>query len=322
MWLKSQRQKVVKTKNEVEKRVKGKRKKDKRNKRHKKQKEADPSLSHRLLQQSVLPPSKTLNKRQNVLSDLKIEGWGKPRDLPQTPNWNDPRSLASIPNFVSCQKTMNVHQHQLNSKKSSSNSHHDPKKTTLTRVFSSRIKMFTRRNLRIRWDRRRHCGGYPGSWQGSACRSGASTSWWWGSSSCPGRGGGPGSRLGSCPRRGQPRSGGSRRLASTCTEGLGSGLERRGVILLYLLSFLEEVLRCSANFIYSRYCMRLDAGILQTTGTTYQQRQLRYFKALSPDCCNLHQIELFLWVITQIRAHRHDTHIFRLIVTHTPRGYH
>lgn len=43
-----------------------------------------------------------------------------------------------------------------------------------------------------------------------------------------------------------------------------------------------------------RYCMRLDAGVLETTGTTYQQRQLRYFKALSPDCCNLRQIAVFL----------------------------
>ncbi len=112
---------------------------------------------------------------------------------------------------------------------SSGISNHGPKKKILAeflKMFSGWMKMFTQQNLHIRSDRRRHCGGYRGSWQGLVCQSGASTSWWLGSSSCPSRGGAPGSHLGSCPPRGRPTSGGSRRLASTWTGGLGSGSER------------------------------------------------------------------------------------------------
>lgn len=77
---------------------------------------------------------------------------------------------------------------------------------------------FILRNHRSRQDRKQHCAGCPGSWPGWVCQSSASTSWWWGSSSCPGQHGAPGLCHGSCHQRGQPRSGGSRRLVSTCTR--------------------------------------------------------------------------------------------------------
>lgn len=161
------------------------------------------------------------------IRDQDVKVWPEDRRLRKEINrtpWTGQRSLTSFPNFVSCwtvnecsPSSTELHRWILGLR---STEFH---KTTL--VFSRWMNLIKRRNLRIPWDRRRHCGAYRGSWRGLACRSGASTSWWWGSSSCPGRGGAPGSHLGSCPPRGRPRSGGSRRLASTCTEGLGSGSE-------------------------------------------------------------------------------------------------
>lgn len=57
------------------------------------------------------------------------------------------------------------------------------------------------------------------------CPSGASTFWWWGSSSCQGPREAPGLCPGSCHQCGRPTSGGSRRLVSTCTKDGGEQRE-------------------------------------------------------------------------------------------------
>lgn len=92
-------------------------------------------------------------------------------------------------------------------------------------LLPNRVQTLTQQNLRSRQDRRRSFGGYLGSWPGSRCPSGASTSWWWGFSSCRGPREALGWHRGSCRRCGRPRSAGSRKLVSTCTKDGGEQRE-------------------------------------------------------------------------------------------------
>lgn len=70
---------------------------------------------------------------------------------------------------------------------------------------------------------RRSSAGHPSSWPGWACRSGASSVWWWGSSSCLNPCGAPGSHPCSYHRVEQPMWPESHTPASTLPADRGRG---------------------------------------------------------------------------------------------------
>lgn len=132
---------------------------------------------------------------------------------------------------------------------------------------------------------RRSSAGHPSSWPGWACRSGASSVWWWGSSSCLNPCGAPGSHPCSYHRVEQPMWPESHTPASTLPADRGRGRTN--------IPWCADTLTC----LNVPNPDRADI-VLTTDWQCTPSCSIFVIRTWWP-CCDMNPVKNFLWPLTQ-----------------------